>query len=124
MDFKKIMPVFAIAIGLVLALATSAFKQVPKDQNADPIFYFRFDGSDGQEDQPSQWTEISKSVYDLSSCNKQLRGCMLATTTVTGSGSNLHPAQIDVTTDPNNTANKSPITGDGVTQVKNRVQSY
>ena len=118
------MPVFAIAIGLVLALATSAFKQVPKDQNIDPLFYFQFNGSNGQEDQPSQWSEISQSVYDLSACSETFRGCMLATTSVTGSGANLHPAQIDVNTDPNNSSNKSPKIGNGVSEVKNRVESY
>jgi hypothetical protein len=124
MNIRKMIPSFAIAIGMVLAMATSAFKEVPGNKSTDPIFYFRFDGTNGQEDQEAQWTAISQSVYDLSACNKALRGCMLATTTVTGSGSNLHPAQVDVDTDPNNSANKSPITGDGVTQVKNKVNSY
>ena len=118
------MPVFAIAIGLVLALATSAFKERPMDKTTDPIYYFRFDGTNGQEDQESQWNAISQSVYDLSSCNQTFRGCMLATTSVTGSGSNLHPAQVDVTTDQNNSANKSPITSSQVIEVKNKVNSY
>jgi hypothetical protein len=124
MHLKKTTPVIAIAIGLVLALATSAFKQAPKNKSNDTIYYFRFDGTNGQEDQEAEWTAISQSVYDLSACNKSLRGCMLATTSITGSGSNLHPAQVDVDTDPNNPANKSPKTGDGVIEVKNRVNSY
>lgn len=47
MRFKKIFPAFAIALGMVLAVATSGFKEAPK-ANQNPYFY-EYAGSDFSE---------------------------------------------------------------------------
>jgi len=44
MQIKKIIPLFAIAMGLVLAMATSGFKEVPKG-NVNAYFY-KYQGPD------------------------------------------------------------------------------
>lgn len=44
MKIKKMLPVFAVAIGLVLAMATSSFKEAPKaGQNQ---FFYEYVGTD------------------------------------------------------------------------------
>ncbi|MGN6804011.1 MAG: DUF6520 family protein [Ginsengibacter sp.] len=68
MKVKKIMPVFAIALGLVLALATSAFKQAPKDQNGVDTYLFEYDIS-----QPYDVSHVQdKANWDL---NQNAAGC-------------------------------------------------
>jgi len=114
--------VFAIATGVALVTVTSAFKEAPKAKAGDPTeYYFIFNGSNGQEADESQWSPIDETTYDLTDCPNQFRGCALRTTTVTGTGANMHPAQVDVT---GSGTNISPVTGDGVDQVKNRNTSY
>ncbi|MGF7229954.1 hypothetical protein [Arachidicoccus sp.] len=119
---SRLLPVFAIAAGIALVGVTSAFKEAPKANVSDlTTYYFQFNGSNGQEDQPAEWSQIDATTYTLSPCNSTHRGCVLATTSVTGSGSNLHPSQVDV---DGSGSNKSPKTGDGVIEVKNRDDSY
>jgi len=45
MNLKKMFPVFAIVIGLVLALATSGFKEGPNKINGFTTYLFEFDAS-------------------------------------------------------------------------------
>lgn len=121
-NFRRLLPMFAIATGVALVGVTSAFKEAPKVRSNDPTtYYFQFNGSNGQEDQPAEWSQIDENTYDLSPCNSTHRGCALATTSVTSDGTNLHPSQVDV--DGSGT-DKSPKTGDGVIEVKNRDDSY
>jgi len=61
MQLKKMMPVFAIAIGLVLAVATSGFKEGSKDKNGVNMYLFEYDNS-----QPYDITHVQdKGNWDL-----------------------------------------------------------
>lgn len=122
---EKMLPACGFAIAVALVGITSAFKDAPKKSGDPTTYYFQFNGSNGQEDDPAQWSEIDESTYDLSSCNQKFRGCALATTSVTGTAPDLHPSQVDVDADPlHPMTNKSPKIGDGVTEVKNHDASY
>jgi hypothetical protein len=58
---KKIIPLFAIAMGLVLAMATSAFKETPQKINGVNTYLFEFDSS-----QPYDVAHVEdKSNWDL-----------------------------------------------------------
>lgn len=45
MNIQKMIPSFAIAIGLALAMATSGFREGPKDINGANTYLFEFDSS-------------------------------------------------------------------------------
>lgn len=79
------MPVFAIAIGLVLALATSAFKQAPKE-NFDQAFY-EYTGPDLTQ---SNIQDINNYVRSTNTCSgtKNVCGVLLNTDTGTGNPPN------------------------------------
>lgn len=122
-NFRRLLPVFAIATGVALVTVTSAFKTKPDINKNSTLteYYFTFNGSNGQEADVTQWSQISEADYESSSCGNPYRGCELSTTSVTGSGSSLHPAKVDVT---GSGTNISPTTGDGVDDVQNRDASY
>lgn len=123
---KNLFIILAFTVALTAAAFTTVKKQEAKKSIKDKDllidYYFRFDGDDGQEDDESLWIQISATMYNLGSCNQQYRGCMLKTTTITGtSGAGAHPATVNIT---GTAPNVSPTTGGGVTEVKNRVSSY
>ncbi len=61
MNLKKMFPVFAIAIGLVLAVATSGFKEGVKKINGLTTYLFEYDSS-----QPFDITHVQdKGNWDL-----------------------------------------------------------
>lgn len=110
MRFKKIFPAFAIALGLVLAFATSGFKEVQKDYKLS-TYYFVYHPERGQASNPDNWDFTS----DNSLCEGDGQSCKIRLTedhvntmtnpvtidassetggnlpTVSGSGSNLVP---------------------------------
>jgi hypothetical protein len=62
MNIRKMIPAFAIAIGLALAMVTSAFKEVPKE-NINP-YYYEYQGPDFTKDNiqdPANYTRASLS---------------------------------------------------------------
>lgn len=113
-----------IVVGGALAGVNSVHQTAPHNNSGNLTeYYFEFTGQDGQEDQTAMWQEITQQEYNLTPCEEQYRGCALITTSVSAdSNGELHPDQVDV-----NTAsqyNKSPKIGNGVTEVKNRTDSY
>lgn len=85
MKIKKMIPVFAIAMGLVLAMATSGFKEGPKG-NLDLTFY-QYTGSDFSQ---SNIQDINNYVKSTNSCSgtQNVCGVLLATDTGTGNPPN------------------------------------
>lgn len=88
MQLKKIIPAFAIAIGLALAMATSAFKEVPKDINTNFTAWYEFTGNVTQ---LSDVLDNSKYKYTSGSkpCNGASEICGVNTTGATTPNS--HP---------------------------------
>lgn len=82
---KKIIPLFAIVLGLVLAMATSGFKEGPKG-NLDLSFY-QYTGSDFSQ---SKIQDINNYVRSTNSCSgtQNVCGVLLATDTGTGNQPN------------------------------------
>jgi hypothetical protein len=69
MKIRKMMPVFAIAIGLVLAMATSAFKEGTKDVNTKFSTWYEFTGN------PSIMSDVlDNSKYEYTSGTKPCNG--------------------------------------------------
>ena len=110
MNLKRIFPVFAIAIGLVLAVATSGFKDKPTNKDLS-TYYFVYHPERGPASDPDNWDFTS----DNSLCEGDGQSCKIRLTedhvntmtspvtidassepggnlpTVSGSGSNLVP---------------------------------
>ncbi len=42
MNIQKILPACAVAMGVALVMATSAFKEAPKDKSGDPLYTFQY----------------------------------------------------------------------------------
>jgi hypothetical protein len=85
MNIRKVIPAFAIAMGLVLAMATSAFKEVPKG-NFDLTFY-EYTGSDFSQ---TNIQNINNYVKSTNTCSgtRNVCGVLLATDTGTGNPPN------------------------------------
>jgi hypothetical protein len=81
MNIKKMIPAFAIVMGLVLAMATSGFKEGPKG-NLDLTFY-QYTGSDFSQ---TNIQDINKYVKSTNTCSgtQNVCGVLLATDTGTG----------------------------------------
>jgi hypothetical protein len=97
MQIRKMIPVFAIAMGLVLALATSGFRQGPKDQNKLGMHTFEYTAPSGSYSQLNVQNEANW-VYTSSTsrCNDQdVKACRIFVTdddvTTSGSGFVLNP---------------------------------
>jgi hypothetical protein len=81
MNIKKLIPVFAIAMGLVLAMVTSGFKEEPKG-NQNPYFY-EYRGSDFSNtniQKPTNYIRASES------CSGSLNVCGVYLNVDTGQG--------------------------------------
>jgi hypothetical protein len=76
MNIQKMIPSFAIAIGLALAMATSGFREGPKG-NLDLTFY-EYTGSDFSQ---TNIQDINKYVRSTNSCSgsRNVCGILLAT---------------------------------------------
>lgn len=91
MNLKKMFPVFAIALGLVLAMATSGFKEEPMKQNNLVMHTFEYTAPGGSYSQANVQDETNW-VYTASTarCNDQKeKACRIFVTDddVTQSGS-------------------------------------
>jgi hypothetical protein len=123
---KNSLTIVVFAVAIISVAFTTVRKNEVKEPSEDKAvlvdYYFRFDGDDGQEDDESLWIQIGANMYNLGSCNQPYRGCMLKTTSITGtSGAGAHPSVVNVT---GTAPNISPTIGGGVIEVKNRVASY
>ena len=129
---SKMLIAATIGAGAMLAGAANNNTKAPNSNKAgSAVFdentkYFEFIGENGEENLPSEWEEITPAQYSLNPCNNNVRGCVLATTSVTGDSlSGFHPAIIPVEIDPNNSENMSPkVDQTNVQEVRNRVQDY
>jgi hypothetical protein len=88
MNIKKMIPVFAIAMGLVLAMATSGFKEVPKSNSTNFASWYEFTGD------VTQLNDVlDSSQYEYTSgikpCNGASEICGVSTTGATTPNS--HP---------------------------------
>ncbi|GAB3361093.1 hypothetical protein GCM10027566_27300 [Arachidicoccus ginsenosidivorans] len=126
MLIAKMMTVSAILIGIVTVGAN-------KKAEVDSVLnlgnsnltehYFQFTGSDGQENQPAAWEEITATQYNLQSCTGAVSGCkLMASDVTTDQNGHVHPTQVyTIVPDPAHPDILQPITGLGIDQVKNRV---
>ena len=129
---SKMLIAVTIGAGAMLAGAANNTTKAPSNNQAGVVkippatWYFEFQGTNGQEDQPEAWKEITASEYDETPCPGNLRGCTLATTAVTtDANGDLRPQNVYVVSDPSNpTINKSPIEKNEVTEVHNRTFNY
>lgn len=119
------MTVSAILIGIV---TVGANKKAEVDSvvlpSTETAYFFQFTGVNGQEDNPLLWKQITQNQYDEADCEGDYRGCTLISTSVSTTAGQLHPDQVEVSEDPNNPNNQSPITGSGVIEVQNKAMSY
>lgn len=106
---------------VVPAKASKKAPQPKEEKEALVNYYFIFNGTNGQENDETKWSQIDQSTYDLSSCSNAYRGCALKTTAVTGTAPNIHPTKVNVT---GSGTDVSPTLGDGVIEVKNKNSSY
>ncbi len=88
MKIKKIMPLFAIAMGLVLAMATSAFKEMPKESFSST--FYEYVGTDFSQ---TNIQEISNYVRSTNSCSGTKNVCGVLLPTDNGPSSNPDPAE-------------------------------
>ena len=127
---SKMLIAATIGAGAMLAGTANNTTKVPSNQAGTTVFdeetkYFEFVGSNGQEDQPAQWQEISAAQYGSIQCDEEFRGCKLATATVIGDATNgYHPSEIPVDVDPSDPNNMSPVNELPLLDVQNRASSY
>lgn len=88
MNFKKIIPLFAIAIGLVLAVATSGFKEKSKDNMA--LTFYKYVGPDLSQ---SNIQEVTLYIQAANSCSGRHDVCGVFLATDNGPGNNPDPAE-------------------------------
>ena len=72
------MPAFAIAIGLVLAMATSGFKEGPKNKSGDQLFTFQYNPPSGTDYSTTSVQDVNKWSHtsDNSDCsNNDVKAC-------------------------------------------------
>ena len=78
MNIRKMLPAFAIAIGLALAMATSGFKEVPKNKNGDQLFTFQYNPPGGTDYSTTSVQNVTKWSYttDNNDCsNNDIEAC-------------------------------------------------
>jgi hypothetical protein len=71
-------------VAIVLAAGLAAFSRESDRpmKPGDPIlFYYRFDGAPGHENEMANWTQISKGAYDSLGCLGSTKACKITNTT-------------------------------------------
>jgi hypothetical protein len=128
MQLKKMMPVFAIAMGLVLAMATSAFKEGPKDKNGFDLFTFKYNPPENQTNPyaPEFVQDESNWEYttDDSHCsNDDVKACRIFVPAEFVNPDNSLNSSIDIVADGSSTQAyvESTEAGSGDTFVSNKL---
>lgn len=100
------MPAFAIAIGLGLAMATSAFKEVPI---TDPVYSFVFNPPSGTDFSDDAVMDLSNWQYtsDNDQCSGATRACKITVTSGYKTGSSPANYALDPSVDIQATENVS-----------------
>ncbi len=91
--------VFAVTVIFGFAMPNRDTKQpIQKEMKTEAPavdFYYRFDGSPGDEDQMSEWTQITLAEYNAPTCaSGSNSGCKIKNTT----NSSGHPTSVPLTT--------------------------
>ncbi|HTN05991.1 hypothetical protein [Agriterribacter sp.] len=131
MKIKIMLPLFAVIAAIALTFVVSSFQKGINEKNpkgSQPTlidYYFKFDGTDGEETNEMKWTETDAADFNSTlTCTSIRRGCKLKTTKITGtSGVDAHPELVEVDGTAPNISPKTSVAS-GVTQVKNRVPTY
>lgn len=95
MNIQKILPACAVAMGVALVMATSAFTKAPTNKSGDPSYYFQYQSGDASN--PANWQFTSSG----SGCSGAGESCkiLLPEEYVNTSTS---PVSIDASTLPGN----------------------
>lgn len=82
---------FAVIIALSVFAFTRTEKKIIRHDNSMVDYYYRFDGTHGQENNMSLWTQISAGTYDALPCpNINSQGCKIINST----NSSGHPTSV------------------------------
>lgn len=95
MKKQVIIPVAFVILALVFAVG-SAFSDGEKETFTPS--YFHFDGSPGQEEDETLWSQITEDEYtiDYAGCNKDNDGCRLRTDSVQTVAGVMRPKLVEV----------------------------
>lgn len=102
------------SIAILLAITAVAFNNAEPEQTVDSNlvnYFYRFDGSPGDEDDMTKWTQITQGAYDSLPCSGSAKACKITNTTI---DLNNHPTEV-----PLNGSGLPEQTGVNV-QVKNK----
>lgn len=110
-NLKFLLPLIAVIFAVAGVFAMKANKKTVTNR-PNATAFFQFTGTHGQEDDRTQWKQISQSQYDALDCEGDQQGCRLIGDLNT---SDSHPVQVYV----NNTTDEVPVTGTHVSQVNN-----
>lgn len=84
---------FSAILAVAVAIGAVAFTaEKPAVSKADDFtnYYYRFDGTSGQEGMTNKWTQITQGAYDSLSCFGSAKGCKITNTT----NSSGHPTSV------------------------------
>lgn len=105
--FRNVVMTTAAVLAIGGAMAKKVSYHLP---SRDAAYYFQFTGTHGNESNVALWDQITEAEYEDASCSGGIKGCTLATTSVTGT-STLRPSSV-----PTN-ASSTPIVSGSVTEV-------
>lgn len=99
------------ALSAAIIFAAFAYpKTVPVNKSNLIEYFYRFDGTSGQESNMSKWTQITQGAYDSLSCpNGSAQGCKIKNTTNSAG----HPTSVPL-------SGGVPVQTGVNTQVKNK----
>ncbi len=115
---KYFLPVIVCAL-FVFSLVGESNASNDGVKPGNNVYYFYFTGSPGQEDDESLWVELEdEDAFDQAFCPGTKNGCVLATTSITGtSGVDARPSVVNTEGEG---SEMTPITGGGVTDLRYR----
>ncbi len=95
----KIAPFAAMAVGVVLALATSAFTNAPKTTvSGAMLYYYTYSGTDQSQIERSKGTNYTNPQTSLSGCNGFTNECAVEVSVTGTAPANI--SSLSVTHDP------------------------
>lgn len=79
---KYILSIFAVVLAVGMVAFTAPSQSTVKQDLGVLNYYFQFTGTHGDESEPGEWQEISKTAYDNLACMGGSKGCRITTISV------------------------------------------